>query len=79
MGDGFESLSDDLKAALRGGILEPWPDQFFGDWALRVFEHQLETNAIYASYCRRRGVIPSTLADWKRFRPFPRPPSRWYR
>ena len=71
MDDSFESLSDDLKAAFRGGVLEPWTDQSFGELALRVLEHQLETNPIYSSYCRKRGVTPSTLEDWEAIPPVP--------
>lgn len=71
MDDGFQSLSDDLKAAFQGGVLEPWTDQSFGEWAVRVLEHQLETNPIYASYCLKRGVAPSTLGDWEAMPPVP--------
>ena len=68
---GFESLTDDLKVAFRGGVLEPWTDQSFGEWAIRVVGHQLETNPIYAGYCRKRGVTASTLEGWEAIPPVP--------
>lgn len=67
----FSSLSSELKAAFRAGVREPWPEQRFGELALRVFEYQLEANPIYSSYCRKRGVTPSTVADWQSIPPVP--------
>ncbi len=65
MDRGFQALADELKALFSAGVSEPWPDGTFGDWALRVFEHQFGSNATYAAYARRRGVTPSTITGWE--------------
>lgn len=65
MDRGFQALADDLKALFSAGVLDPWPDGAFGDWALRVFEHQFESNATYAAYARKRGVTPTTITGWE--------------
>ncbi len=71
MSEAFDSLSDDLKAAFRAGVRDSWSEQRFGELALRVLEYQLETNPIYSSYCRKRGVAPSTVTDWRAIPPVP--------
>jgi len=71
VGEGFGSLSDELKAALGEGAQEPWSESRFGELALRVLEYQLETNPVYAKYCRKRGVTASTVSDWEDAPPVP--------
>jgi len=67
----FKSLSIDLRLAFQGGTLEPWNDQYFDEWALRVFEYQFESNPTYSSYCQKKGVTPSTLGGWSEIPPVP--------
>ena len=64
MSDAFISLAHALGTAFKESPGEPWPDDAFERWALRVFAYQFETNAVYAAYARKRGVTPSTLAHW---------------
>ena len=67
----FQILSDELKAAFRGGVDEPWSDERFGDLAARVFEYQLDTNQVYANYCRKRGFTAAAYSDWESIPPVP--------
>ena len=62
--DAFASLAHDLGAAFKESSGEPWPDDVFERWALRVFAYQFETNPVYAAYVGKRGVTPSRLAHW---------------
>ncbi len=71
MGDTFQSLSDDLIAAFRVGVAEPWSEERFSEFALRVLEYQLETNPTYSRYCRKRGVTATSLGKWEGTPPVP--------
>ncbi len=71
MDDSFTKLTDDLKATFRRGVAGPWPDELFEEWARRVFEYQFRANPTYSSYCRNRGVDPSTLGGWEEIPPVP--------
>jgi hypothetical protein len=62
--DAFASLAHALGTAFKESSAEPWPEDVFGQWAQRVFAHQFETNPVYASYVRKRGVTPATMAHW---------------
>ena len=62
--DAFASLARALGTAFKESSGEPWPDDVFGAWAQRVFAYQFENNPVYAAYARKRGVTPSTVADW---------------
>ena len=64
MSDAFASLARALGTAFKESPGDPWPDDVFDRWARRVFAHQVETNAVYAAYVRKRGVTPSTVAHW---------------
>jgi len=71
VGETFESLSNDLKAAFRGGVLHAWTERRFDELAHRVLQYQLEANPVYSTYCRRRGFTASTLGDWAAAPPVP--------
>ena len=62
--DAFASLAHDLGTAFEESSGEPWPDDVFERWALRVFAYQFETNPVYAAYVGKRSVTPSQLAHW---------------
>jgi len=67
----FQILSDELKAAFRAGVAEPWSDDRFGAFAVRVLEYQLETNPVYSNYCKKRGFTAATALDWESAPPVP--------
>lgn len=71
MDNGFAKLTDDLKTTFRGSMAGPWPDERFGEWALRVFQYQFEANPTYSRYCRNRGLDPSVLERWEEIPPVP--------
>ena len=71
MGEAFQILSDELKVAFRGGVDEPWTDQRFGEFALRVLGYQLEANPVYANYCKKRGFTAATASNWESVPPVP--------
>jgi len=71
MGTAFQILSDELKAAFRDDVGEPWSDERFGELAGRVFEYQLESNQVYANYCRRRGFTAAADSAWESIPPVP--------
>ena len=71
MGDDFEELSRDLKVAFGEGTEEPWTDEVFDGWAMRVFGHQFESNAVYGAYSSKRGATPSTVRHWHEIPPVP--------
>ena len=71
MTEEFKSLSIDLRTAFQSDVLESWADQYFDEWALRVFEYQFESNPIYSSYCQKKGITPSTLGGWSDIPPVP--------
>ena len=71
MSDDFEGLSQDLQVAFGEGAGEPWTDDVFNEWAMRVFAHQFESNTAYGAYALRRGVTPSTVRHWHEVPPVP--------
>lgn len=71
-----EALRRELLALFAAGAEPPLPEPAFNVLALRVFEHQLTHNAPYAAYCRRRGVTPASIDDWRRI---PAVPTAAYR
>ncbi len=64
MDKSFAGLASALGTAFKETRGEPWPDDVFESWAQRVFAYQFETNPVYATYVRKRGATPSTVAHW---------------
>jgi hypothetical protein len=60
-----ETLRQELLDLFEAGFDIPLPEARFTELALRVFAYQFAHNPPYAAYCRRRGVIPDRLADWR--------------
>ncbi|HET9983831.1 MAG TPA: hypothetical protein VFQ38_09600 [Longimicrobiales bacterium] len=61
-----DALRSDLLAVFARGVGAPLSDADFNALALRVFAYQIERNAAYAAYCRRRGATPETVGHWTR-------------
>ncbi len=61
-----DALRRELLALFAAGAEPPLPEPAFNALALRVFEHQYAHNRAFAAYCRRRGVAPAAIDDWRR-------------
>ena len=62
--DQAQELRAAVHAELRTPIDTIRDDAHFNALALRVFAHQVEHNAPYGAYCRRRGRTPETVEHW---------------
>ncbi len=71
-----DALRRELLALFAAGAEPPLPDATFNALALRVFEHQFRLSPAYAAYCRRRGLTPDAIDDWRRI---PAVPTAAYR
>lgn len=75
-----EGIPDELRDhveevvdAVRGWAAapEPWPEGRFGDLALAAFRLQHRHVGPYRLYCRRRGIEPDAVDDWREIPPVP--------
>ncbi len=58
---------EDCLMGVSGGVdgLEPWKEKAFQGLAQEVFGWQFELCAPYRSFCKQRGVTPSSVSDWR--------------
>jgi hypothetical protein len=64
-GAAFPRLADELTALFARGVDVPLDEGAFNVLALRVFGHQVESNATYRGFCVARGVRPSGIVRWE--------------
>ncbi|HKK27999.1 MAG TPA: hypothetical protein VKB18_07940 [Gemmatimonadota bacterium] len=71
--DRLNALAEELEErfAAWGRDPRPWPDDLFGELALRAFELQFEHVPVYREYCRRRGADPASVDGWRAVPPVP--------
>lgn len=63
----------ELTAAIRAWMRdpEPWPEDRFTQLALAAFRLQRRHVEPYRRYCRRRGIRPDEVVDWREIPPVP--------
>lgn len=68
MPDALRALSDRVREAIRAweAAPEPWPEARFAELALEAFRLQHRHVRPYRLYCRRRGIEPGSVQDWRR-------------
>jgi len=69
--DEFSGLVEELTAAFGGGGVDPWPDERFEHFALRVFRWQFGSNPVYRRFAQARGATPDTVGRWQDVPPVP--------
>jgi len=64
-----EAIESELLAWMAESRRQAWPvtgdDARFADLALRLFAFQFTACVPYARFCRRRGVTPEQIRDWR--------------
>jgi len=69
----LDALGAELEERFRawGRDPAPWPEELFGELALRAFALQFEAVPVYRAYCARRGRDPDAVSDWRDIPPVP--------
>lgn len=67
----LRALSEKLERRFDAGVRAPWPEEEFGELALRAFALQFERIAAYRTFCERRGSTPDTVEGWQQIPPVP--------
>ena len=62
--EGFPALAEELAEAFGAGVVDPWPETAFDEWARRVFAFQFEANPVYRRFCLARGRGPGDVEHW---------------
>ena len=71
MAESFEQLASELARLFSSGVEQPWGEETFDRWAVRVFRWQFEHNAAFRGYCTRRHATPESVRRWEQVPPVP--------